>query len=207
MDYSQYQETVIFQKGIHRPEDVDVGVGRFRFYFTYPSAAVAQIQLTMAKLTPAWQILWNAWRVGPDKDKYPGEGNWAYFEIPARSAPWIPHRERMLEPRVEGKDIVIEIDMQEKASPVALILGILAAVCLIVALTVMLTKVTELAVKSGLQDLTKGLGGLLDTIRQALDKAPVIMIPLLAIAGLLLLMLLLPKSVGAARSAFKKSES
>ena len=149
-------------------------------------------------------------RQSVERDEYPAECD-RKRRPPAESllhtSPAKTTRERMLEPRVEGKDIVIEIDMQEKASPVALILGILAAVCLIVALTVMLTKVTELAVKSGLQDLTKGLGGLLDTIRQALDKAPVIMIPLLAIAGLLLLMLLLPKSVGAARSAFKKSES
>jgi hypothetical protein len=204
MDYSKYEERVIYQKGVHRLEDVDIGTGRYRFHFTYPSAAVAEAQLFMAKLTPTWQIFWNAWRIGPDKDKYPGEGNWAYFEIPDHHILHIFHRERMLEPRVEGKDIVIEVDMLEQASPA---LGVVAVICVVVVVVVMLTKVTELVVKSGVPDLLKGGAGLLDSIKKMIDKAPALMIPLVVIGGLLLLMLLLPKSIGAARSAFKKSES
>jgi len=204
MDYSKYEETVIYQKGVHDLREVDVGVGRFRFYFTYPSAAVAQAQLFMNKLNPGYQMFWNSYRVGPDKDKYPGEGAWAYFPVPDHNNPLVFHRERALEPRVVGRDIVIEVDMLEEASPVLIILGAIAA---LIILTVAITKVTEFMVKSGVPDLTKGLGGLLDSIKKIVDKAPAIMIPLLAIAGLLLLMLLLPKSVTAARSAFKKSES
>jgi len=205
MDYSRYEERVIYRKGVQDPRDVDVGVGRFRWYFDYVSEASAKAALFTARLNPVYQAFWNLYRLGPDKDKYPGEGNWAYFEIPAHSAPWIPHRERALEPRVEGKYIVVEVDMLEEASPVAAIVLVLCVALGLALLAVVLSKVTEFVVKSGLPDITTGLGGLLDSLKQMLDKAPAIMIPLLAIAGLLLLMLLLPKSVSAARSAFKKS--
>jgi hypothetical protein len=205
MDYSQCEERIIYRKGVQDPQDVDIGVGRFRWYFDYVSEANAKAALLTAKLNPAYQTFWNLYRLGPDKDKYPGEGNWAYFEIPASSAPWIPHRERALEPRVEGKYIVVEVDMLEAASPVAVIVLVLCVALGLVLLAIVLSKVTELVVKSGSPKIAEGLGGLLDSLKQMVDKAPAIMIPLLAIAGVLLLMLLLPKSVTAARRAFEKS--
>jgi hypothetical protein len=113
----------------------------------------------------------------------------------------------MLEPRVQGKDIVVEIDMLEQASPVAIVIVAFCAVAFVVAAAVMLNQVRQLVAISGGPEFMKGLAGLLESLKSTFDKAPAVMIPFLVITGLLLLMLLLPKSVAAAKSAFRKSES